>query len=213
MKFARNFLCRCALPAFLCLLPMAKAIAQQPAKSATSATDASADPLLQAMRQELDRSKAKLKLDNVPAPYYIEYRLSDVSEYDAEAAFGALREEQNFHGRTVRVVVRVGDYKQDSYYGPGVGVATFAPVDNNPVSLRWQLWTATDQAYKAASQALALKKAALSQFTPLPSRNRTLAPRCFRAVPPRFSSTRFSAIASKVIASVVTPKARPSPKK
>jgi len=171
MKFARKFAphsLRCILPALLCLVLVCGAVAQQPAKPATSATsssDASADPLLQAMRQELDRSKAKLKLDNVPPPYYIEYRLSDVSEYDAEAAFGALREEQNFHGRSVRVVVRVGDYKQDSYYGPGVGAATFAPIDNNPLSLRWQLWAATDQAYKAASQALALKKAALSQFS------------------------------------------------
>lgn len=166
-KFAQRSL-RCALPALLCLFLAYEAVAQQsakPAPSPASSNDASSDPLLQAMRQELDRSKAKLKLDNVPPPYYIEYRLSDVSEYDAEAAFGALREEQNFHGRSVRVVVRVGDYKQDSYYGPGVGAATFAPIDDNPLSLRWQLWAATDQAYKAASQALAMKKAALSQFS------------------------------------------------
>ncbi len=171
MKFARKLAqCSlwCTLPALLCLVLAYDAVAKQaakPAPSATSSNDASADPLLKAMRQELDRSKAKLKIDNVPAPYYIEYRLSDISEYDAEAAFGALRQEQNFHGRSVRVVVRVGDYKQDSYYGPGVGAATFAPIDNNPLSLRWQLWAATDQAYKAASQALAMKKAALSQFS------------------------------------------------
>jgi predicted Zn-dependent protease len=117
------------------------------------------------MQQELDRSKTKLKMDNVPAPYYIEYRLSDIDEYDAEAAFGALRQEQRFHGRSVRVVVRVGDYKEDSYYGPGVGSAAFAPIDDNATALRWQLWLATDQAYKTASQALAQKKAALSQFS------------------------------------------------
>ena len=46
-----------------------------------------------------------------------------------------------------------------------MGSATFAPLDNDPLALRWQLWAATDQAYKAASQALATKKAALSQFT------------------------------------------------
>jgi predicted Zn-dependent protease len=134
-------------------------------KAAIQSNGASSDVLLQAMQQELDRSKAKLKMDNVPAPYYIEYRLSDIDEYDAEAAFGALRQEQRFHGRSVRVVVRVGDYKQDSYYGPGVGSAAFAPLDTDATALRWQLWLATDQAYKAASQALAQKKAALSQFT------------------------------------------------
>ncbi len=115
----------------------------------TRSAIAASDPLLQAMSEELDRSKSKLKMDNVPAPYFIEYRLSDIEEYDAEAAFGGLREDQRFHARSVRVVVRVGDYKQDSYFGPGVGVAAaFAPLDDNPVALRWQLWAATDQAYK-----------------------------------------------------------------
>jgi TldD protein len=167
-KFVRTILLASGLFAFYFLFVVSDAAARQQGKSATAATssnDASADPLLQAMSQEITRSKSKLKLDNVPAPYYIEYRLSDVTEYDAEAAFGAPREEQNFHGRSVRVVVRVGDYKQDSYYGPGIGTATFAPIDNNPLSLRWQLWTATDQAYKIASQALAMKRAALSQFS------------------------------------------------
>jgi len=128
-------------------------------------TDASSDVLLQAMSEELERSKSQLKMENVPAPYYIEYRLSDSDEYDAEAAFGALRLDQRVHARSVRVVVRVGDYKQDSYYGPGVGAVNLAPIDNDPMALRWQLWIATDQAYKAASEALAMKNAALRQFT------------------------------------------------
>jgi predicted Zn-dependent protease len=128
-------------------------------------TDASSDVLLQAMSDELERSKSQLKMENVPAPYYIEYRLSDSDEYDAEAAFGALRLDQRVHARSVRVVVRVGDYKQDSYYGPGVGAVSLAPIDNDPMALRWQLWIATDQAYKAASEALAMKNAALRQYT------------------------------------------------
>jgi predicted Zn-dependent protease len=135
------------------------------AQQASSSRAASSDPILQAMREELDRSKSQLKMDNVPAPYYIEYRLSDVEQYQAEAAFGALREEQRVHTRVVRVVVRVGDYKQDSYYGPGVGVSMLGPIDDDPIALRWQLWTATDAAYKAASEALAMKKAALRQYT------------------------------------------------
>jgi len=130
-----------------------------------STSKTSSDPLLQAMREELDRSKAQLKMENVPAPYYIEYRLWDVDEYDAEAMFGTLGRDDRTHVRSMRVVVRVGDYKQDSYYGPGIGVATFAPLDNDATALRWQLWQATDAAYKAASEALAAKKAALREFT------------------------------------------------
>src|SRR6202167_913699 len=126
---------------------------------------ASSDPVIRAMREELERSKSQVKMENVAAPYYIEYRLSDVTEYSAEATFGALRQNQLTHGRGVRVVVRVGDYKQDSYYGPGVGVVEFAPLDNDDIALRRQLWMATDRAYKMASEALAGKKALLSQYS------------------------------------------------
>jgi len=52
---------------------------------------------------ELERSKAQLKMDQVAAPYYIEYRVSDVEEFLAEAAFGALRENQKVHVRVMRV--------------------------------------------------------------------------------------------------------------
>jgi TldD protein len=123
------------------------------------------DPVLSAMREELERSKSHVKMDNVSAPYYIEYRLSDVEEYTAEATFGALRENQRVHVRSIRVVVRVGDYKQDSYYGPGIGVVDLAPLDNDSIALRRQLWNATDRAYKAASEAFASKKALLSQYS------------------------------------------------
>jgi len=118
---------------------------------------ANGDPLLEALLTELERSKAQLKMDQVAAPYYIEYRVSDVEEFLAEAAFGALRENQKVHVRVMRVVVRVGDYKQDSYYGEGMGQTTILPLDNDPIALRHQIWLATDEAYKDAGQALTQK--------------------------------------------------------
>ena len=137
--------------------------ANKPAAVSAAPREA-ADPLLQAMREELERSKAQLRMENVAAPYYIEYHVWDVDEYNAEAAFGALREEQRYHARSMRVVVRVGDYKQDSYCGPGMGVVDLAPVDNDVQAARWQLWLATDRAYKAASEAMAAKQALLRQY-------------------------------------------------
>jgi predicted Zn-dependent protease len=123
------------------------------------------DPVLQAMREELERSKSLLKMENVPPPYYIEYRVTDLDFYEAEAAYGALRQAQRSRARSARVVVRVGDYKQDSYFGAGMGTVDLAPLEDNPIALRHQLWLATDQAYKQASEALANKKAVLSRFT------------------------------------------------
>jgi len=126
---------------------------------------AKGDALLEALLTELDRSKAQLKMDQVQAPYYIEYRVNDVDEFNAEAAFGALRESQRSHMRVIRVVVRIGDYKQDSFYGQGMGSASILPLDDDPIALRRQIWLLTDEAYKAAANAYAEKLSALKQFS------------------------------------------------
>jgi len=130
---------------------------------------AKGDGLLEALLTELDRSKAQLKMDHVQAPYYVEYRVNEVDDFGAEAAFGALRENQHIHVRVLRVVVRIGDYKQDSYFGRGQGESSILPLDNDPIALRHQIWLATDEAYKAAGQALAEKQAAMKQFSADPS--------------------------------------------
>jgi TldD protein len=151
--------------ALLTLIGLPSFAQQKTGKSLSAAEAAASDPVLQAMRQELERSKAQLKMDNVPPPYYVEYRVSDVDEYTAEAAFGALRTRQRVHARNGRVVIRVGDYKQDSYFGPGTGIFDILPLDDDAIAIRRSLWQATDRAYKMASEALASKKAILSQFS------------------------------------------------
>lgn len=143
------------------------------AEPETHSTDASSgahaaangDAVLEALLTELDRSKTQLKMDQVQPPYYIEYRVNDVNEFVAEAAFGALREHQNIRVRVLRVVVRIGNYKQDSYIGQGMGETNILPLDDDPIAMRRQIWLATDEAYKAAGQALTEKQAALKQFS------------------------------------------------
>ena len=128
-RWARHILL--PLLAFGLLLPFG--FAQQKAAQATD------DVVLGAMRAELDRSKARLKMDQVAAPYYIEYRIFDVDQYSADAAFGALRFDVRTRMRFVRVVVRIGDYKQDSYFGQGPGTLDVMPLDNDSLALRHQL--------------------------------------------------------------------------
>src|SRR6202045_3280103 len=130
---------------------------------------ASGDVLLESLLTELDRSKAQLKMDQVQAPYYIEYRVSDLEEYGAEAAFGSLRENQHAHVRILGVVVRIGDYKRDSCFAQGIGGTNILPLDNDPLALRHQIWLSTDEAYKAAGEAYAEKLAALKQFSADPT--------------------------------------------
>jgi TldD protein len=131
---------------------------------ANAASSASSDVVLRALREEMDRSKAKLKLDNVPAPYYIEYRVTEIDQFEANAIFGALRSQQRDHGRLLRVVVRVGDYKQDSFFGTGEGAVDLVSSDDDVYAIRHRIWLATDRAYKSATEALSAKQAALKQL-------------------------------------------------
>jgi TldD protein len=136
------------------------AAAQQAAKG---------DPLFDALLTELARSTAKLKMDQVQPPYYIEYRVNDVDDFSAEAAFGAVRESQRTHIRVLRVVVRIGNNKQDSFYNQGVGSASILSTDDDPIALRRQIWLLTDDAYKNAADAYAEKLSALKQFSADPN--------------------------------------------
>jgi TldD protein len=129
-------------------------------------TAASGDPLLHAMSLELERSRTSLKLDQVAAPYYIEYSVYDLDEYAAEAAYGSLRRKGRNRVRFLRVGVRIGDYKQDSYRGAqGEGAVSVIPLDGDLIAMRHQIWEATDRAYKAAAQQLTAKQAQLKQYT------------------------------------------------
>jgi len=126
--------------------------------------DAASDPVLRALQAELARSKAQLKMENVGAPFYIEYRVFDVDQFEASAAFGALREQNRSRLRLLRALVRIGDYKVDSYYGAGQGVSDILPLDGDEMALRHQIWLATDQAYKGAGEALPGKQSLLKQL-------------------------------------------------
>ena len=126
---------------------------------------AKGDPVLDALLVELERSRTQLKMDQLQTPYYIEYRVSDLQDFVTEAAFGATREDQKVHVRVLRVVVRLGNYKQDSYFAQGVGGNALLPLDNDPIALRHQIWLATDEAYKAAGSALTQKQSILKQFS------------------------------------------------
>lgn len=126
--------------------------------------DAASDPVLRALQAELARSKAQLKMDNVDSPFYIEYRVFDVEQLEASAAYGALRDQNRTRIRLIRAVVRLGDYKLDSFFNAGQGISDILPLDNDELAIRHQLWLATDQAYKRASEAFSNKKAMLKQL-------------------------------------------------
>ncbi len=139
------------------------------AYSQTAQGPANDDPVLLAMQAELAREQAQLVLPGMQRPYFIQYRLDDISTYDVVANFGALVREVTGHQRVVRVTVRVGNYTTDSSGTRGEGAVDVVPTDNDPEAIRYCLWTATDTAYKSALRAYSAKQAALKQFETPPA--------------------------------------------
>jgi predicted Zn-dependent protease len=160
----------------------AAASAQQPATRA----QAEQDPILKAMLVELGRNQKRLQLQDSEKPYFIEFRIDDVVEYNAKAEYGALTAEHESHSRVARVRVRVGDYKFDNSHAKvdnqfllllqrfglgGDGMIAIEVIDDDPIALRFSLWTAADTAYKLALDDFAKKQAELKTVQTPPQAN------------------------------------------
>jgi TldD protein len=134
------------------------------------------DHTLQAMRDEMARSKTRLEL-KIPGtpqpqrPYYVEYRLLDLDVREVVAEFGSLVRSNHTRNRFMDVEARIGDYKLDSsnfvsddafrgFIGPTGSVG----IDRDYDSLRQDLWIATDQAFKEAVETYSRKQAYLSSL-------------------------------------------------
>ncbi len=150
-----TFACAASLALFLCAPSFCAA---QPTRA-----EAERDPVLKAMLAELDRSMSQLELKGFAKPFFIQYRIEEVDDFQTKAEFGSSEGSDHAHQRVARVTVRVGDYKTDSSGARGDGSLELTALDNDPIAIRSSLWTATDQAYKNAFAAYAQKQAELKQ--------------------------------------------------
>ena len=125
------------------------------------------DPVLRAMVDELERSRA-LKVVDLEKPYYIEYSLEDADTFNVSASLGSLIVSRHTRNRVPQVQVRVGDYQFDNtnhvyagyYAGTRYDPDTW-PLENDYGLLRQCFWLATDRAYKSSVEAISRKRALL----------------------------------------------------
>lgn len=135
---------------------------------AGEAVDPATQRLLTTLKQELDRSMARLRLKGYEAPYFISYTLRDIESTEVTGKLGAVYSKLTERGRLIRVEVRVGSYELDNTSaedGEGEGDMLFtrvskeAPLDEDMDALRGALWMLTDAKYKGALAAYAERRA------------------------------------------------------
>lgn len=136
------------------------------------------DMIMKAMKDELNRSIKELKLDNLPAPYYIEYKIKVSGIYNSTASLGyIIKSNKNFDYK-LDVGIRIGNYQLDntnfidfasSFFGFSDDEETFRsrniPKGFDYNELRRQIWLATDAAYKQATEAYSKKLSILKNIT------------------------------------------------
>ena len=136
-----------------------------PPVATVSATD---DPVRRAMRDELGRTMAEMRVEDQPRPHYAAYTVTEGSFARVSATFGAVTSQSEHRSRTLRSDVRVGDPSFDSGNFQEGGFGAWAshgggfgslPLDDDYLVVRRALWLRTDEAYKRAVDTLAKKKA------------------------------------------------------
>ena len=120
---------------------------------------ASQPPLLDILRDELQRNFSILKQKADPPPYYMSYSVTEVETEVANAGFGAITSHAKGKFRFLDITVRVGSPKLDNYHITSGQRARFTsgsalPLDNVPDAIRRKVWLETDRVYRLAARRL-----------------------------------------------------------
>jgi hypothetical protein len=152
---------------------LAAGVAAAAALIVSAQTPSPSDPVLQAMRDEIQRARTLSIPGLEEPPYFIQYVLDQEESFNVSASLGGLVTRRHDHFRSPDVRVRVGSYKFDNtnFSGGGRGsggsrydLERFPTEDVYPL-LRRYFWLETDSAYKSAVDAISRKRAALRNIT------------------------------------------------
>lgn len=125
------------------------------------------DPVLKAMRDEMDRSRKLRIAGGEDAPYFISYDFTDSEDFHTTATLGSTLTTSREHERTPSAQVRVGSYQFDNtghvFSGRYSGSRYDGdwPLDDNYEALREGFWLLTDRTFKAAMESIGRKRASL----------------------------------------------------
>lgn len=118
----------------------------------------SQDKLPDILKEELSRNMEALKAE-MPAPYYLSYRVNDIRTYSIETSFGQIIRSGWSHNRRLCVQVRVGNNSIDNTHpikGEDFGWSDWdegivIPFENVSEGIKQVLWKETDKQYRKSA--------------------------------------------------------------
>ena len=104
------------------------------------------------MLTELDRSMSQLQLPGFAKPFFIQYRIEEVDDFETTRR---VRRERGLRAAPTSASraspCASATTKPTAPAAAATARIELAALDNDPIALRSALWTATDQAYKTRS--------------------------------------------------------------
>ena len=124
--------------------------------------------LFQALKKEVDRN-LELKMDDLQAPFFISYTISDIKTMNVVASFGSLMSSDIERGRSSGSRLLIGDYQctDENFQGTAGGSSGYdgsPTLDDNEKIIRNTIWKDLDAIYKHAAETYEQKTATIKQL-------------------------------------------------
>lgn len=155
-------------PALLAIAASALAVATASPLARAEDPKPEADPVFRALEGEIERAKS-LSMPDLDKPYYVRAYVTDSTSFYVSASFGAVTGQGGGRGASLSTDVRVGcadldntNFSGDFSFSFGRGGGGTAPLEGDYDALRQALWLSLDRSYKAATEAIAKKRAYLA---------------------------------------------------
>lgn len=127
------------------------------------------DVIAKALKTEVDRGLAGLRMDNLQAPFFISYTLGDMQTLKVSATHGSLTGSDYSPYRSTSCRLLIGDYlcSDENYEGATGGSRGYdgTPcMDNDEKGIRYTVWRDMDAIYKNAAETYEQKLSAIKQL-------------------------------------------------
>ena len=121
------------------------------------------DPVISAIKQEVDRNLKELKMEGFSSPFFISYAITDLHQMLVEASFGAVTQSFETHERTGLPLALVGNFQRNNLkWDVMTNRQQKISLDNDPAAIGFSIWTDLDVEYKQALQYYERKKSMLN---------------------------------------------------
>lgn len=134
---------------------------------ADDVSDNSSDVVINALVDEMQRTKSKLQTGSHPLPYFVSYSVKEIDEAEMSSVLGADADINRARTRMITPSIRLGDHKLDSsllstHHNYRVQEM---PTDDDYAAIRRSAWLASDNAYTFAITTFEWKKAYLRRVS------------------------------------------------